>query len=294
MNSFTCPRCKTKLEVSLDKARCPQDGLIFRRADGIWRFLLPERESHYARFIADYETIRRFEKRGSPDSNYYRALPFKDLSGNFTADWKIRAASYRRLKSLLGSPQQILDMGAGNGWLSNRLSALGHEVTAVDLLVNPEDGLGVWKNYENSFTPIQSEFTRLPIPDQSVSVIIYNASFHYSENYEETLAEALRVLSPFGKIAIMDSPVYRNAGSGAQMVAERKANFLSRYGFASDSIESENYFTYSRMKELGDKLSIHWEHIRPFYGFRWVARPWLANLRGHREPAEFGLWVGVR
>ncbi len=292
MNSFICPRCKTKLNILSDEARCPQDGLLFRCVDGIWRFLLPERESHYARFIADYESIRRFEKRGSPDVNYYRALPFKDLSRNFTADWKIRAVSYKSLKSLLSTPQNILDMGTGNGWLSNRLSALGHHLFAVDLLINPEDGLGAWKNYENSFTPIQAEFICLPIPDQTVSTVIYNASFHYSENYEQTLTEALRVLSPGGQIIVMDSPVYHSAESGAQMVTERKTNFLLRYGFASDSIQSENYFTYKRMKELGEKLGIRWKHIRPYYGIKWMLRPWIAYLRGSREPAEFGLWVG--
>jgi SAM-dependent methyltransferase len=292
--SFICPRCKTQLDSSFDEARCSKDGLIFRRVDGIWRFLLPERESHYARFIADYEAVRRFEKRGSLDANYYRALPFKDLGGNFTADWKIRAASFERLKSLLHSPQKILDMGAGNGWLSNRLSALGHGVFAVDLLVNAEDGLGAWKFYEHPFTPIQSEFTRLPIPDGAVSCVIYNASFHYSENYNETLAEALRVLSSHGEIVIMDSPVYHSVESGAQMVVERKAGFLSRYGFASDSLRNENYFTYRRMDELGETLKIRWRHIRLFYGVRWMLRPWIARLRGGREPAEFGLWVGTR
>ncbi len=293
MISFVCPRCKSKLEESApSEFCCPQDGLIFQRENGVWRFLLPERESHYARFILDYEAVRRFEGRGSPDLEYYRALPFKDLSGNFMADWKIRAVSYKRLKPLLHSPQLIMDIGAGNGWLSNRLSALGHKVMAVDLLVNPEDGLGAWKNYENIFTPIQAEFMHLPISSQSVDLVIYNASFHYSENYEGTLSEAMRVIQPAGKIVIMDSPVYHHTESGEKMVVERKTSFLSRYGFASDSIQSKSYLTYDQMKQLGKSLGIRWQHIRPFYGIRWTARPWLARLRGHREPAEFGLWVG--
>ena len=78
------------------------------------------------------------------------------------------------------------------------------------------------------------------------------------------------------------------------MVAERKSAFLSRYGFASDSLGSENYLTYRRMEELGKTLGIVWRHIRPLYGVRWRLRPWLAPLRGRREPAEFGLWVGSR
>jgi SAM-dependent methyltransferase len=291
--NFICPRCKNELKLeSAKQLRCEEDGLIFLLMDGIWRFLLPERESHYARFITDYETVRRAEGRFSADASYYRSLPFKDLSGRFSADWKIRAASFRALTGMLKAEANVLDVGAGNGWLANRLSSLGHQVWAVDLIVNPEDGLGAWTFYETKFIPVQAEFIHLPFAEQSVDTIIFNASFHYSENYEETLSESLRVLSPAGRVIIMDSPVYHDAGSGVKMLEERREHFLARYGFASDSIASEGFLTYARMGGLGRALGIHWLHVRPFYGLRWAIRPWLARLRGGREPAEFGLWIG--
>jgi len=293
--NFICPRCRGGLQKSSDfELLCAQDKLIFKQENGIWRFLLPERESHYSRFISDYETVRRFEGRFSPDSSYYRALPFKDTSGKFSADWRIRAASFRALQKILTAESTVLDVGAGNGWLSNRLSLGGHNVCAVDLLLNPEDGLGAWSHYQSQFDKAQSEFAHFPFPDKSVSAVIFNASFHYSESYEETLTESLRVLTPNGRIIVMDSPVYRDANSGEQMVVERKSAFLLQYGFASDSIKSENYLTYQRMAELGKTLGIIWRHIRPFYGVRWKLRPLWARLRSGREPAEFGLWVGLR
>lgn len=292
---FICPRCRGELqEKSALELFCVQDNLTFKQEDGIWNFLLPEREAHYARFISDYETVRRFEGRFSPDSSYYRALPFQDTSGKFSADWKIRAASFRALQKILTDESTVLDVGAGNGWLSNRLSLSGYNVCAVDLLLNPEDGLGAWTHYQSQFVRVQSEFGKLPFPDQSVSVVIFNASFHYSESYEKTLAESLRVLSINGKLIIMDSPVYRSAESGVQMVAERKAAFLSCYGFASDSLTSENFLTFQRMEGLGKALGITWQHIRPYYGLRWAVRPLWVRLRGGREPAEFGLWLGTR
>jgi SAM-dependent methyltransferase len=293
--NFICPRCREGLQkISELELFCARDKLTFKQENEIWIFLLPEREAHYARFISDYEAVRRFEGRFSPDSSYYRAVPFQDTSGKFSADWKIRAASFRALQKILTAESTVLDVGSGNGWLSNRLSLSGYNVCAVDLLLNPEDGLGAWSHYQSQFAKIQSEFTRLPFPDASASSVIFNASFHYSESYEETLAECLRALAPSGKIIIMDSPVYHSAASGEQMIAERKAAFLSRYGFASDSIKSENYLTFQRMGELGKGLRIVWRHIRPFYGARWALRPLWARLRGGREPAEFGLWLGVK
>lgn len=290
-----CPRCKGELMFEApDQLRCEKDALDFRQVDGVWRFLLPERESHYARFITDYERVRRFEGRFSAEASYYRALPFEDLSGRFSADWKIRAASFRALINVLPANLTVLDLGAGNGWLSNRLALAGHTVCAVDLLVNVEDGMGAWKYYESTFTPVQAEFVALPIPASSVDVVVFNASLHYSESYEESLRESLRVLRPDGMLVIMDSPVYHDVESGQKMLLERKQQFLSRYGFASDAIQSEGFLTYDRMQALGQSLGIRWRHIVPFYGLRWRLKPLVARLRGGREPAQFGLWLGKR
>ncbi|HEX6034880.1 MAG TPA: class I SAM-dependent methyltransferase, partial [Anaerolineales bacterium] len=295
---FICPRCQTRLErVNPERFTCPHDGLDFWNVDGIWRFLLPESEAHYARFIRDYEAVRRSEGRGSASAQYYRALPFKDLSGQHAADWRIRARSFKvleknvltRLQNPLERSLKILDLGAGNGWLSNRLAAQGDRVIAVDLLVNDEDGLGAWKHYEHTFTPVQAEFNHLPVMDRFADAVIFNASFHYSENYAETLQEALRVLARDGRIIIMDSPVYRRSASGQKMVEEREAQFKEKYGFASDNLQSENYLTYARLDELAKKFHIRWQFITPFYGLRWMLRPLAALLLRRREPAKFHL-----
>lgn len=292
--NFVCPRCRGELRLEApNQLRCEKEALSFPRVDGVWRFLLPERESHYSRFITDYETVRRGEGRFSADASYYRALPFKDLSGRLSADWRIRAASFRTLQKILPLKSTVLDLGAGNGWLSNRLSLDGHGAYAVDLLINQEDGLGTWRNYETAFTPVQAEFIHLPFHSASANVVIFNASLHYAEDVEQTFVEALRVLTPNGLLAVMDSPVYHDAESGRRMLAERKVQFLARYGFASDSIESEGFLTYQRMALLGQNLGIRWRHLLPFYGLRWVLRPFMARLRGTREPAQFGLWLGT-
>lgn len=298
---FVCPRCQTRLErVTPERFTCPHDGLDFWNVDGIWRFLLPESEAHYARFIRDYETIRRSEGRGSPFAKYYNALPFKDLSGQHSSDWKIRSRSFSvlvknvltRLQDPLERSLKILDLGAGNGWLSNRLAAQGDRVIAVDLLVNDEDGLGAWKHYEHSFTPVQAEFNHLPVMDRFADAVIFNASFHYSEDYAKTLKEALRVLSTHGRVVILDSPVYRRGASGEKMVQEREEQFKEKYGFASDNLQSENYLTYARLKELAQELNMHWKFITPFYGLRWMLRPLVSILLRRREPAKFHLIVG--
>jgi SAM-dependent methyltransferase len=300
---FVCPRCRSPLERSTpERLTCPRDGLEFRNEDGIWRFLLPETQAHYAHFSEEYQAIRRYEQRGAASANYYRALPYKDLSGRYRSDWRIRARSFdalvknvlTRLQNSLERSLKILDLGAGNGWLSNRLAAQGDRVVAVDLLVNEQDGLGAWKYYETSFIPVQAQFDNLPVMDDFADAVIFNASLHYSEDYARTLQEALRVLSNQGVVVIMDSPVYTDSASGTKMVEERKQEFLARYGFASDALESENYLTYDRLRDLGTELKLTWKFITPFYGLQWMIRPWVAFFVRRREPAKFHLIVGKK
>src|SRR5205823_5411746 len=114
---------------------------------------LPWHRMAVRQFAHEYTTVRHAEGWGSPDGRYYRALPYRDLTGRNPGIWRIRARTYgalveRVLVPLESQPRgarrrlKILDLGAGNGWLANRLTQRGHSVTAIDLLDDALDGLG--------------------------------------------------------------------------------------------------------------------------------------------------------
>jgi len=298
---FACPRCGSPLiSISQNELSCSHDGELYHRIDGIWRFLLPETQSVFRQFIQEYETVRKAEGRGSTDLAYYRALPFTDLNGKSSGAWRIRARSYRALmahvlpslEDINRHPLQILDLGAGNGWLSNRLSQSGHCLAAVDLTTNNFDGLGAHIHYETSFTPLQADFAQLPFVSDQADLAIFNASFHYAIRYEQALQEALRVLADHGLVVIMDTPVYHSEASGNQMVRERETFFRQKYGFPSNSLLSQNFLTYSRLEDLSHSLGIHWQMINPNFGLFWPIRRFLSRLRARREPASFPLLLG--
>jgi SAM-dependent methyltransferase len=300
---FICPRCSQRLEiVEPEGLRCPEDGQVYVCEAGIWRLLPEERAAYYQQFVRDYETVRRAEGRGANDPAWYRALPFADHSGRFSEDWRIRARSFATLLDRVIVPLEkagdgalaIADLGAGNGWLSNRLAERGHALTAVDLLVNEFDGLGAHVHYLMKFTSVQAEFGRLPLESDQYDLAVFNGSLHYSTDYTITLSEALRVLKTSGQLVIMDSPVYHEMTSGQQMVREREDHFERAYGLRSDALPAENFLTYRRLDALAAELGIAWQMIAPFYGWRWAMRPLRARLRGHREPARFHVIVGMR
>jgi cyclopropane fatty-acyl-phospholipid synthase-like methyltransferase len=183
-------------------------------------------------------------------------------------------------------------MGAGNCWLSNRLAMRGHNVIALDLQVNQFDGLGAYIHYENSFTPVQAEFDSLPVIDKQFDLIVFNASFHYSTNYSATLQDAFLKLKEAGCVVILDTPIYKQNESGVRMVKERESEFTSKYGFPSNSVPIQNFLTNGQIEEISSDLGINWSLIKPNYGLKWALRPWLAHLRGDREPASFSILIG--
>lgn len=294
---LACPLCHRPWPPPYARTlTCPDDDLTFTLVDGIWRFLLPERATRLQPFIREYERVREAEGWGGTGPAHYRGLPFHDSSRRHPFIWHIRSGSYRAFREKLlpprARPQRILDLGAGAGWLAYRLARAGHRVAAVDLMVNGVDGLGTHHHYDASYLPLQAEFDHLPLADAQADMVIFNGAFHYSVDYGRTLREALRVLRPKGRIVIMDSPLYRDGGSGRQMVQEREERFLSQYGFRGNALPHENYLTFRRLDEVAAELSLRWRFIQPTYGLRWAIRPWLARLRGHREPATFHVIVG--
>jgi SAM-dependent methyltransferase len=294
---LACPLCHTPWETPYSESlTCQNDNLTFTCENGIWRFMLPERAAQLGQFMQEYEQVRQAEGWGGTDPAHYRALPFRDSSGRYSDIWRIRAQSYQAFhKQVLPpetSPKRILDLGAGNGWLAYRLAQAGHRVVAVDLLVNDVDGLGTYRYYDTPYLPLQAEFDRLPLADAQADVVVFNGSFHYATNYEKTLREVLRLLMPQGCVVIMDSPLYQDGRSGRQMVQEREDQFAVQYGFRGNALPHENYLTYERLEQIATALPLRWQFIQPHYGWRWAIRPWLARLRGHREPATFSLIVG--
>ncbi len=254
-----------------------------------------------AQFVREYRTVRRAEGWGSVDPAYYAALPYHDLSGRYPEIWRIRARSYNMFLSRAVQPLEldvsrltVLDLGAGNGWLSARLVRRGHRAIAVDVLDDPLDGLRAVRHYveQHRPAPLLAEFDHLPLPAESIDLAIFNASLHYSTDYVRTLGESLRVLRRGGTLVILDSPMYSDPTSGQRMVQEREARFLRTYGFASNALDCEHFLTPARLRALSAALGISWQVHTPRLDPMTAARRQLDGVRARREPARFPVIVG--
>ena len=306
-----CPACRAGLPAvsyhalahDHEPIKCLRCRFVLAQRVGIWLALPIDRLSYYARFIDEYATVRKAEGRGSDDPNFYLSLPYCDLTRRNSWQWTIRARTYKCLErtifpTLAGASAQrlsALDLGAGNAWLSYRLAALGHRPIAVDLQTDAYDGLGAAIHYRSAlpalFPRFQAELDRLPFADAQFDCAIFNASFHYSEDYDQTLAEAIRCLRPGGTILIADTPSYTREESGVRMLEERRNHFQKRFGFKSDALASREYLSAERLLALEARHNVEFTAHQVWYGVRWACRPLIAKLRHSREPSQFRIYI---
>jgi ubiquinone/menaquinone biosynthesis C-methylase UbiE len=295
-----CPRCG----MGIVRESCPECAYSLRNVDGVVAALPPRRAAYYEYFIKDYERIRAAEGRGSQDETFYLGLPYRDTTRKNSKQWQVRARSFDYLLNQIlrvNVPMpggRILDLGAGNCWMSYRLATSGYRPVAVDLLTNNRDGLGAAEHYRSHlpelFPRFQAELSHLPFHNDQFDAVVFNASLHYAEDYEAVLLEALRCVKAGGMVIISDTPWYSREESGQQMVSERRAAFLAHYGTASDSIRSLEYLTDKRLRTLEEQLGVRWTTFSPSYGLRWAMRPLIAKLRRRREPARFHIYVAKK
>ena len=280
--NLACPRCRASLDSTLI---CPTCNVAFDYRDGIYRFLLPERELEFRPFLSQYQHVRQQEVNLAHSAEYYRSLPFVPNGNPDVERWYIRRQSFECLLGLLpGHPIKIFDLGAGNCWLTHRLTELGHSCVAVDISTNCDDGLGARGHYTFQFTCVQADFDSLPFMPGQFEAAIFNASLHYSPDVEHTLAHVNSVLKQDGMLFAIDSPTFRSDQAGKKMVFERDERFRTEFGLREVIQCGLGYLTRRQMHSSGFRF-----HASNG-GILWRARRLWSGMKMRREPAAFGVW----
>jgi SAM-dependent methyltransferase len=258
-------------------------------------------------FAQDYAAHRQSEGRGFAGDELF-ALPYL-RSGPLARQWAVRARSFdafmrrlvRPMAKRLGRTLRLLDLGAGNGWLSYRVALDGHCATAVDIRDDRVDGLGAAEPFlqrtGGRMRTAVAAFDVIPDLDASFDIAVFNASLHYATDLAAVLQEAARVVRPGGRLVILDSPFYRREADGLAMVAEKAADAPRRFGDRAEALMALpfiEFLTRERLAEASAPIGLKWRRTRVTYPLWYELRPLTAKLRGARAPSRFDLWVSAR
>jgi len=262
-------------------------------------------EAALEQFARDYAGHRAAEGREYQGRTLFD-LPYV-TSGPFAEQWAVRARTFEAFMTRglsptatrLARPLTVLDLGAGNGWLSYRVACEGHRAYALDIRDDCVDGLGAAAPFvdelPNRIECLVAPFEAIPLPTGHVDVALFNASLHYATDLRVVLDEAQRVVRPGGTMAILDSPFYAREADGLAMVAEKKLGAAGQFGERAESLMAlpfVEFLTRERIEQSAPNLV--WRRHRVRYPLSYELRPLRARLLGQRRPSRFDLWLAER
>jgi len=275
---------------------CTGDQAFFATLSGIHRLLGHERQAELAAATAFYCRVRADEgflhpaEMPRPPRGYAEARIWKQRARHFSRfmDWLARARP---------APQAIVDVGAGSCWAAQRLAQRGHRVAALDINLDPRDGLRALdpdRGRELGIERIEADMEFLPLAAGCADLVLLNGALHYARCPQNVIAEARRVLKPTGCITILDSPVYRRPADGESMVKKKRREFIGRYGYAPCRDAAAGYFTLSDLTRLLDRSGFDVRLVGWPSRFREMGRDVIEIFHHGRRTARFPMVVAKR
>jgi len=163
-------------------------------------------------FEKKYLAIREKEKRIYTDEQVY-TLPEIGLTHPHYQEWRLRQRSMKRLLRYVNQKKfkTILDIGCGNGWLSNHLAKTNADVFALDVNeVELRQGSRVF-NGINNLNFIYVDVLSNPFKKEKVfDLIVLASSIQYFADVRRLVRSLQSMLTDNGEIHILDSPIYSN------------------------------------------------------------------------------------
>ena len=247
--------------------------------EGVHQLVRKEEADQLSHFLKAFENYR--EKGGDlrVSKEQFSQLPF--IKGVQEELWKLRQYDLELIRRLTeGEGKMVLDLGAWNGWLSNRLSEAGQKVVAIDIFMHEEDGLKAKKYYPNDWLSIQMDMNDLSVLKSCFDLIIVNRCFPYFTDKWEACEQMKRILRPGGRIIFTGLCFYRKSKEVARQLEKSQEDFYRQYRLPLLYKPSRGFLSEE------DKSSLK----RAGFSLKKYPQLWLGNLKAvffHSSPQYY-------
>jgi ubiquinone/menaquinone biosynthesis C-methylase UbiE len=187
----------------------------------------------------------------------------------------------------------VVDLGCGTGLLALEAAPRVGRVVAVDVSAAMLERLAMHAE-EQGATRIEfvhGDMRRLPLPDQSVDVVVSCYAFHHlvDDGKELSAAEAYRVLRPGGRLVVVDMMFKLGLGGRDGRIVRSKIKALLKHGIPGVVRIVKNGIRVARGRWEHPATLEWWQQMLERRGFADVeVRPlrFEAGLAAAVKPAE--------
>jgi ubiquinone/menaquinone biosynthesis C-methylase UbiE len=168
---------------------------------------------------------------------------------------------------------EILEIGCGNGWLSNRLAEIrGAEVTGLDInFTELQQAARVFNDAPN-LNFIHGDIRSGILDDRLYDFVIFASTIEYFPYLKKIIHLSLTYLKPGGELHILDSPFY-----GPDRIEQERKRTLAYYTSLGYPEMADFYFHH----QMADLRPFHHSLLynpHAFPGRLWRSRspyPWI-------------------
>ncbi len=170
------------------------------------KYLTPPLES----FESTYKTVRNKEGRWLTD-NEVKRLPNIEKNHPLEKEWQKRTWILNKFTAYLERkhPKNILDIGCGNGWLTNKASHYCDQITGID--VGQEELEQAARCFGNDTVSFACCSDWSLLPENTYDLIFFSGSFHYFEPNDAFWTLLKSRLTDNGEIHILETKFYSKA-----------------------------------------------------------------------------------
>ncbi|HKI79506.1 MAG TPA: methyltransferase domain-containing protein [Ignavibacteriaceae bacterium] len=157
-----------------------------------------------------YIELRKKEHRLYTNEDL-RLLPYVQINHHHIKEWKVRKRSAEKLVQYISRRKDlsILEVGCGNGWLSNLLSEkTNNNFTALDLnKTELEQAAEIFPGNRRLIFVYGNIFENIFDPE-NFDIIVLAASVQYFEDLDKLIKQLFHYLKKDGEVHILDSYFY--------------------------------------------------------------------------------------
>lgn len=196
---------------------------------------------------------REKENRLYSDEQVAR-LPFTEPSHAYHNEWQVRKRSAFRLINYLDTkskPLFILEVGCGNGWLSDKLAELKNS-TVIGIDINKTELNQAKRIFgkKQNLKFAEGDLNNIEF-DKKFDIIIFAASIQYFHFFSQIIGRAFSQLNQAGEIHILDTHFYQV--KDLELARKRSRLYYESIGYGK---MAEFYFHHSfdLLKSLNYKI----------------------------------------
>lgn len=259
-----CPVCREAVDA---KRLVCASGHQFGVEDGVFRLIDPDLAAEIASLSVALSDFRDDRSTQDIPPEAYDRLP----DGRQGLEWRLRRYDLRLIEHFLSGlgNLSILDVGAWNGWLSNRLAGLGHQVTAVDYFADLENGLGARRHFSGKWQAYQLDLMDLSALEERYDLVILNRCLPFFPRPVETYRRAMKMVAPAGRLIATGLQLFADPKLHYRRLERERRTFKERYGRDLFLRPAKGYLNMDDGRGLA-AAGLKLKGYRPL---------WLANLK---------------